>query len=145
MLYNYSTNMLEYIFSKGWWGSDDWTLLEKKKSHTKLNGCHLTTDILLCFSGQYSLPFCDYPNLSSLSSNLWHPLPTAFSPDDFASNIRREFGFPVPQTHLYTRMSLSYQRLNLSSIVSIPSPLPLPELHTLSSLQTPTLLWSIRT
>lgn len=112
VLYNYSTSMLEYISSNGWWyslSSDEWTLLEKKKKlHTKVNGCHLTTDILPCFSGQYSLPFCDYPNLSFLSSCLWNPLP--FSPDDFAYKIRREFGFPAPQTHLYLYLLIQQKK-----------------------------------
>lgn len=65
-----------------------------KKSHTRLNGCHskFTRHTSVFLWSTFSPSLCNYPDLSSLSSNLWCSLPTAFSPDDSAFNrdVRRE-------------------------------------------------------
>lgn len=151
MLYNQSANMLEYISSKTQsskgLGSDDWTLLEGgKKLHTKLNGCHSTTGILWCFPGQYSLPSVIIQTSQSLTPTS-HCILTRWLclQQNNQKGVALSFQHHKPTStyipgYKERRVSLPYLRPNLSDVLCIPSPQPLSELHTLSSLQTPTLV-----
>lgn len=135
-----------------WVGLDNWMLMEEK-THTRHNGCHSIHETSFCFFGQHSHIRCDYPTSYPPISDTHFPL-TALSLDDcFKQSCQKRaylsFHHHKPtSTDIWYRersVSLPYLRLNLSAILDISSPLPLPEVHNLLALQTPTLLSSIST